>query len=562
MKCDRRSFLKRAAGGIAATGALSWGVLPPSASVWTDAEERRKLVAEAHFGLKTPAASTKGMVICSHPLATREAVLVLKGGGNACDAALCASITQTVVEPHMTGITGILSMLYYDAATQKTTYVNGNMNAPLQSLAGFNVNDLGTGRGVSVPGFWGGFEAALKRHGTRPKKEIMAAAIRYAREGFEIHPFLWGEMFEQSDKIGRTEEGREIFLPAGALLRPGDTLYQKRAAETLERLAEEGNDFFYRGDFAKDFCRVVQEAGGVITPKDMEAYQVRWMEPARGTYRGYEIAASPPPDNGGTHIIEALNMIELLDLKRLGPPTDSPEVLVQMLRIHNEVYTEGAKQPDPETHPLPLDVILSKKYAEMRFELLQMGVPRELPPGPAAGSNHVTVTDGSGNIATIIHSCMSLPWSNGLFTRGVTVVAGGAHFFRIMPRPGYRATTYLAPNIIFKDGRPVLASGSPSVSLLANILQNTINILDFGVPIEKSVNRPRFGGSYIDPRNMIETDFNADVRKKAERKGVVFNVISPWHWNIGSFEGISVNPDTGVMTACGDPRRCSKAEGV
>ncbi len=562
MSVNRRSFLKRALSGIAAAGA---GRLVASDGLPADQGrdvERRRLVGEAYFGPKKAARGKRGMAICSHPLATREAVEILRAGGNACDAALCAAITQTVVEPHMTGITGILSMLHYDAATRKVTYVNGNMNAPLKPLPGFNPSDLNSGRGVAVPGFWGGFEAARDRHGTKSRKEIMASAIRFAREGFEIHPFLWGEMFGQCEKLGRTPGGREIFMPGHVLLNPGDVIYQKRAAETLERLAAEGSDFFYHGDFARDFCKVVQDAGGIISMDDMEAYKVRWMEPAKGTYRNYEIFASPPPDNGGTHIIEGLNMIELMDLKRLGPPRDSPEVLTQMVRIHNEVYTEGAKQPDPESHPLPLDVILSKKYAEMRFALLQMGVPKELPQEPPVGSNHVTVVDGSGNIATVIHSCMSIPWSNGLFVRGVTIVAGGAHFFRIMPKPGHRATTYVAPNIIFKDGAAVLASGSPSVGLLANIFQNTVNILDFGLPIEESVNLPRFGGAYLEPGNMIEADFNEDVRRKAQQKGVALNIVNPWNWNLGSFEGISIDPPTGLATACGDPRRCSKAEAV
>ncbi len=403
----------------------------------------------------------------------------------------------------------------------------------------------------------------------------MAAAIHYAREGFEIHHFLWGEMFTQCHLLGRTKEGREIFMPKNSLPKPGDMLYQKKAADTLEQLTEKGSDFFYRGDFAKDFCKVVQKAGGVISMKDMEAYKARWQEPAWGTYRGYKIAASPPPDNGGTHIIEALNMIELMNLQRLGLPNDSAEVLDMMIRIHNEVYTEGAKHPDPESHPLPLDVILSKEYAEIRLKLLRMGVPKEMPKQLPIGSNHVTVMDGAGNIATIIHSCMSYPWSNGLFVRGVTIVAGGAHFFRIMPKPGYRATTYVAPNIIFKNKKPVLTSGSPSVSLLANILQNTINILDFGIPIEESVNRPRFGGHSIEsalsammgsayggPANLIEADFNESIRKKATKRGVRLSVVNPWNWHHGAFEGIHVDAKSGIMSACGDPRRCSKAEGV
>ncbi|MBN1224107.1 MAG: gamma-glutamyltransferase, partial [Candidatus Aminicenantes bacterium] len=330
MRYNRRDFIKKAMAGATVTGLGGYGILSTAAQpgygkggggapLLETEEERRKLISQAHFGPKTKAVSKKGLAICSHPLATRAGVNILKSGGNACDAALAMSVMQTVVEPHMTGITGILSMLYYDAATGKTSYMNGNMNAPLKPLIGFNQYSLSTGLGVGVPGFWGGFEAALERHGTKSKKEIMAEAIQYARQGFEIHPFLWGEMFEQCHLIGKTKAGREIFMPDNYLLRPGDMIYQKRAADTLERLAEEGNAFFYHGDFAKDYCKTVQEAGGVISMEDMKAYKVRWVEPAWGTYHGYKIAASPPPDNGGTHIIEALNMLEFLDVKRLGP---------------------------------------------------------------------------------------------------------------------------------------------------------------------------------------------------------------------------------------------------
>ena len=264
------------------------------------------------------------MAITSHPLATRAAVDILERGGNACDAALAASITQTVVEPHMTTITGCLSQMYFDQATGETTYVNGNVNAPMAPLPGYGRHDLAGGRGVAVPGWWGGFEAAHDRHGSLPRKDLMADAIAYARDGFEMHPFLWGEVFIQSEKIGRTAAGREIFFDGNAIPRPGTTLYQKQAADTLERLAEEGNDYFYRGDFAKKVCEVVQGAGGVLTPEDFERWEPRWQEPAWGSYRDLKIAGSPPPDNGGTHIIEMLHMLEFLDLEGLGRRPSRP----------------------------------------------------------------------------------------------------------------------------------------------------------------------------------------------------------------------------------------------
>ncbi len=553
---NRRTFLKQTSVGLAAAGvAFAGGHITES--------ERRKLVAEAHFGRKKGATGNQGMVICAHPLATRAGVDMLKRGGNACDAALTTAITQTVVEPHMTTITGVLSMLYFDAKTGKTTYANGGMNTPKAPLPGFSAADLRTGRGVAVPGWWAGFEASLQRHGSKPKSEIMAAAIEYARDGFEIHPFLYGEMYEQVMMIGRTAEGREMYMPEGALLSPGDTLRQAKAARTLERLVAEGSDYFYRGEFARRFCEVVKDAGGVITPEDLSSYQVRWDEPARSTYRSFDVLGSPPPDNGGTHIIEALNMLELMDLKRQGPPTESPDTLWAMVVINNEVMSAGAKQTDPHSHPVPLEIIVSKEYARMRFELLKMAGPAMAAHVPNPGSTHVTTVDAAGNVATMLHSCMALPYCNGLFVDGINICGAGGHFLRVMPKPGDRASAYVAPTMIFKNGKPILASGSPSVGLVANILQNTTNILDFGIPIEESVHRPRFGAAYPSPQvNIIEVDFDEKLRKEVvARGGVQFDAVNPWNWMNGSFEGIYIDPATGLRSACGDPRRCSHAEG-
>lgn len=590
MRTTRRSVLGGSAAGLAlglTSRAFGRGALPsphdlnelgsavtPSTGRIASEEERRALIHAAHFGRKQAATSNEGMAICTQPLAANEAIQVLRDGGNAADAALAASITQTVVEPHMTTITGCLCFLYFDASTGELSYCNGNVDHPKAETPGFNAGDLAGGRGVAVPGFWGGFQAAHERYGKLSRRRIMDGAIRYARDGFETHPFLWGEIFVMAHKIGLTENGREIYMPENAIPRPGDMLYQKRAADTLEALAAEGNDHFYRGAFAKELVDTVQAAGGVLTLEDMEAYEARWMEPARSTYRGYETVGSPPPDNGGTHIVEMLNMIELLDLAKLGPPTENPETLYQLARIIDLVFTEGAKQRDPRSFPMPLETIVSKDYARMRFEMLQMGNSSTDAQTPAAagavavplpGSNHVTVADKDGNVCTILHSCMSLPWSNGLFAGGVSICAAGAHYFRVMPKPGDRITAYVAPNMILKDGKPVLASGSPSVGLLPNIIQNTINLLDFGLDIESSIHTPRFGGLDYEAAalgvrgTMVEVDLPEAVRDEVVARGVNLHPVNPWNWHHGSFEGIWIDPRSGEMSGCGDPRRTAQA---
>ena len=567
---DRREFLKTAS-GVAAVGVLghaartdAWaydGARRERTQVGDG--ERRRLIKEAHFGLKPTATGRNGMAICSHPLATREAVNTLRAGGNAADAALCASITQTVVEPHMTGITGVLSMLYYDASTRETTYLNCGADVPLGAAVGPN----GTAVGPGVPGFWAGFEAALARHGTKTKSEIMAPAVRYAREGFETHPFLWGEIFTQFHLIAKTPAGREIFAIDNAIPRPGDMLYQREAADTLERLVEEGNDYFYRGDFAKEFCRIAVDGGRAITPEDFEHFEPRWQEPAWGTYRGYEVAGAPPPDNGGAFLIEILNILEFSDLAAQGPPTESPDTLAQMIRAANLVLGETDGHNDPAAYAVDLEMLLSKDYARMRFELLEMNTPayNEPPEMPIPGSNHVSAVDGQGNVATILHTCNALPWSNGLFVAGVTMCD-----LVVRGIPGYRRPSYILPNIVFRNGEPVLTSGSPSISLVQNVLQNTVNIIDFGIPLEESVNRPRFGSRPIEAilagrassEIMVEADMDEAVVEAVERRGIEFERVNPWNWHHGAFEGISIDPDSGVMVGRGDPRRTSKAEGL
>jgi gamma-glutamyltranspeptidase/glutathione hydrolase len=579
MAANRREFLKVAAGTAVTAGLPLDGARSLSGATQRTAalrggtpgsmtpEERRRLVSKAVFGPKDPVSGNGGMVICAHPLATRAGADILRAGGNAADAVLAASVTQTVVEPHMTGITGVLSMLYFDAATGKTHYVNGGMNAPAAKLTGWSANATATGLGAAVPGFWAGYEASREKFGSKPSKDLCAAAIAYARDGFEIHPFLWGEMFTQMNLLGRSDEGREIFFPGNTMLNPGELLYQKRAADTLERLVTEGNRYFYKGAFAKEYCDVVRAAGGVITPDDFAKYDVRFDEPARGTYRGYDLVGSPLPDHGGLHVIEIMQMLECLDLQKIGPVNESAETLWQMVRICAQVFADGGKHRDPKYHRVPLQQLASKEYARMRFDLLQMDapLPAATEAAPEAGSCHVTAVDARGNVATVLHSCMSLPWSNGLFVNGVSIVASGAHFNRVMPDPGERASVYVAPNMVLKNGKPILASGSPSGSLLQNIVQNTTNMLDFGVPIHESINRPRFGIAYTPSGGAllaVEADFRADVRDKARARGLNLAVVNPQNYGMGSFEGIWIDPDTGQRRARGDTRRCAMAEAV
>ncbi len=558
MQVSRRDLLMSSAAlsGVSVApevrGKTTPAALPP---------DRGELMAAAKFGPKPLARGKRGLAICGDPVAARIAGEILEEGGNACDALLAASIAQTVLEPHLTSITGCFSMLFHEASSGVNTHLNGNVNAPLAPLFGLSDADLGGGRGVAVPGFWAGFEAAAQRFASMPLARLMQPAIEMAREGFEIYPSLWGELATRIQIVGRTEQGREIYMPGNVVLPPDGVLVQKQAADTLERLASEGSGFFYHGEFARRFCEIVAAAGGVVTPDDFARYAVRWGEPVKGTYRDYDVVAASPPDIGGVHLIEMLNLLEQFDVRKWGPPTESVETLQALLLITREVLTAGARYNDPQSCSLPLDLILSKDYAASRYRLLETGMPlvgqvAAAPPG----SCHITVTDRHGNLATALHSHLSLPWQNGLFVNGVSVNAAAGHFLRTLPPPGGRASVMICPNLILRNGRPVLASGSPSMSLLPTIVQNTVNILDFGLPVDMSVSRPRFGGLSESGGGAmwIEADMNPTAHARLMRRGVRLDVVNPWNFMLGSFEGIHFLAD-GTAQACGDPRRTSSA---
>lgn len=529
-----------------------------------DRTTRKELTDAARFGRKRPVSGSQGIAVTSHPLATRIATDVLRAGGNAADAALAASVAQTVVEPHMTTLCGVLSMLHFDARAGQTTYLNGSMARPAD-LISFGAEDVPTARSVAVPGFWAAFEAALERHGSKSKAELVAPAIELADEGFEVHPFLYGMAFERMAALGRSPDGREVFFPEGRLVDVGEVLRQPRLAETLQLLVEKGSDHFYRGDFARRMVDTVRAAGGVLTRQDLEDYEVRWMEPARGTYRGYDVVASPPPDRGGTHVIEILNLVEQIPLLEWGPPTQSADTLYWLTRFCGEVYLDGFSQRDPRDYPVPLELITSKEHAARRFELMRMTDPRPIGTPPYPGSNHVTVVDRDGNVASVLHSVMSLPWTNGLYVDGVPLWAGAVHFLGNLPKAGGRGSCFVAPTIVFRDGTPVLAAGSPSQGLIQNVVQNTLGILDFGLDVEASVHTPRFGGprsiedlfSGSPPTYACEVDVDETLRHEVGERGIRYDVVNPWNLNLGSYEGVHLVD--GVGHACADPRRAGAA---
>uniref|UniRef100_UPI00356A6FC1 gamma-glutamyltransferase n=1 Tax=Litorivivens sp. TaxID=2020868 RepID=UPI00356A6FC1 len=278
------------------------------------------------------------------------------------------------------------------------------------------------------------------------------------------------------------------------------------------------------------------------------------------------LIGSPAPDFGGVNFIEIMNLIEMMDIQKMGPAWDSSETALKMLQAISLTTAENiigrytGKLPSTEK-------LISKEYAEERFGKLK-GKPTSLAEmmglsTPPPGSNHLTVTDAEGNVATVLHSCMSMPYSNGLYVDGLWICAAGVHYGSGLPKPGERINARILPHMFLKNGKPVLAGGSPSVSLMENMVQNSTNILDFGLSIEEAVNKPRFGGSSMGKAGAMLWEANMPEAAAAtlRKTGLQLDVVNPWNWSHGSYDSIAFD-STGMAYGCGDPRRTAMALAV
>ena len=525
-------------------------------------------MTDAVLGRKFPVTGARGLVVTSHPLAARAGAEALEAGGNAVDAVLAAAAVQLIVEPHMTSLNGGLSVLSR-TRDGESRYLNGNVHAPLAPLPGFGGDDLTTGRGVPVPGWWPAFRDGARTMGSLGVRRLLEPAIRIAHEGFEVNPFLFALMYGAQAELGAHADMRPVFFPDGHLQMPGQPLVQHQAGETLEKLAADG-DNYYLGDYAQAFVEENRRGGGVITREDFDRATPRWDTPVESTYRGLGLVASAPPDDGGQMLAEALAMLEGEDLAAMGRPTENPETLKLLMQVHNEVYYATRRRGAPYESEEQLALLRSAEHGRRRLaHLRKTGLVPDAAAMPVPGTIHISAVDADGGTASLTHSHMASAWVNGLFAEGFQLAGGGSFFQRGMPQPGEKAGVYLAPHMMVRDGSPVLVGGSPSVSIVACVLQNVVNIVDFGMSIEDSVAAPRFGARPHDPAFgwrpgiILEAGFDDAVSTHvldwARGSGLWAKEAGPWYTLTGNYEGITVDPATGTARSCAEPRRVGAA---
>lgn len=464
---------------------------------------------------KRPVHAARGMVVTNHPLASAAGAEMLAGGGNAVDAAVAALFALTVVEPMMVGIFGA-GHAHLFLAGGSHTVIDGYTTAPAAARpdvyrplsdtwpdymeAAGRENSVGL-RSVGVPGTLAAWCEMLGRFGTLDLATVLAPAIRHAERGFRVTGYLAECVTESAADLALFAESARTFLPGGAPLRRGDLLAQSDYAVTLRAVAAEGPQALYGGALGRRVAEHVARDGGLITLDDLLRYRTVERAPVRGTYRGFDVAGCPPPSGGGIHLIQLLNILEGCDVAALGYGTvDGIHLLAEALKI--AFADRAAATGDPAFVDVPVARLVARDYAASRRAGIDMARARAHGAGVAAAGSphttHVTVADGDGNVVAATQTI------NSLFGSKATVPGTGMLLNNTMalfdPHPGHvlsaapgkRMTSSMAPTIVLRDGRPVLALGLPGgVRIFASVLQALVNVIDHGMSLQEAVEAPR-----------------------------------------------------------------------
>ncbi len=562
------------------------------------------------FAATEPVHAQHGIVVSVHELASRAGVEMMQAGGNAIDAAVATGFALAVVHPPAGNIGGGGFMLIR-MADGKTHFLDYREKAPAAATRDLYLDAQGNViegaseygyKAIGVPGSVAGMVYAEQRYGKLTLTQVMAPAIRLAREGYALS---WSEArdFRRDQHLSQCAESRRIFQRDGNYYQPGEIFRQPELARTLERIAAKPDDF-YHGALARELAAALKKGGGLITADDLAHYEVKEREPIRGTYRGYEIISAPPPSSGGTVLVESLNILEGYNLAKLGDRS-AESVHFTTEGFRRAFFDRAEFLGDPDFSKLPIAQLIDKKYGaawrdsiadakatpskdlkrpEIFSELEQYAASHPLPMAnhESPHTTHYSVVDAEGNAVAVTTTI------NDWF--GSRVTADGLGFllndemddFSAKPGvpnsdgliqgaanaigPGKRPLSSMTPTIVVHDGKTLLVLGSPGSSKIITTVANILmGVLDYGMNIQEAVDAPRFHNQWLPDVLNVERWFSPDTVQALQKMGynVQFglrdgeDVVPYW----SDAECIAIDPKTGDRLGASDYRSNGKAVG-
>jgi gamma-glutamyltranspeptidase/glutathione hydrolase len=524
-----------------------------------------------------------GVVVSVSPPATRVGEAVLARGGNAVDAAVAVGFALAVTWPEAGNIGGGGFMLVRPAGAKSAPVVfDYRETAPAAATKDLFVKNKRTPHLiVGVPGSVAGMFLAHKKHGKLPWKDLVTPAVALAEEGFAIDGALAdsinralrrGKALPELLRVYGKDEGRSRW-------QAGDQLVQKDLSRTLQRIADEGPDGFYKGRTAELLVEEMKAGGGLITQADLAGYEAKVREPIHGTYRGYDVYGPPPPSSGGICLVEMLNVLENFDLKKHG--RYSPATLHLLAETMRRVFHDRARYlGDNDFVKIPAH-LTSKEYARKLADTID---PKKATPRADLAADmplaeekkhttHYSIIDGDGmavsTTTTLENSFGSKVVVRGAgfllnnemtdfnLTPGVTTRAGAIGTEPNQIAPGKRMLSSMTPLIVVKDGKPVLITGSPGGRTIINtVLWVTLGVLEFGEPLREAVYAPRIHQQWFPDRIEVE----APLAKKYPATIAALEKLGHkirTEREQGDAHSIWLEPKSGTYQGVVDPRRQS-----
>lgn len=560
---------------------------------------------------------THGVLAAGHYLATAAGVRILQQGGNAIDAGVATGFCEHVLEPLQNGAGGEAPILIYSARHGKAFSISGHGTAPRRATIDWFKEqgiDLIPGNGflpATVPAAFDAWITALREFGTMSLAEVLSPAIELAEHGFPMYNMLREILLAKQEAfLKEWPTSAEVFVPGGRIPEIGEIFRQPLWASTFKKILavekeasirgreaglQAARDFYYKGEIAEKIAEFLRDTEimdgsgkahrGLLEYDDMANYSAKIEEPSMISYRGIDVLKCGPWCQGPV-MLQQLTLLEGFDLKALGH--NSPDYIHTVVEAAKLAFADReAYYGDPDFDDVPMDILLSKEYAERRRALIDAQVaspdfrPGDVGRGPlpydpssarsdnpnhAHDTTHLDVIDAEGNM-------MSATPSGGWLQSSPVVAGVGfplgtrCQMFFLDPHrpnclePGKRPRTTLTPSLAMKDGKPYMALGTPGGDMQDQwTLQFFLNVVDFGMNLQEAVDAPTFHTSHFpssfNPRSMlrkrvaIEDRIPEAVREELTRRGHDISVAGPW--SHGRVLGIRIRD--GVIEGAASPR--------
>jgi gamma-glutamyltranspeptidase len=518
----------------------------------------------------------RGAVAANHPLAAQAGLMALRAGGNAVDAAVATALALSVVEPMMSGLGGDAFYHVLDAKSGKSAVFNGTGPAPRAATREHYRGGIPrTGPlSVSVPGMLAGLELMHRDYGKLPWGELCGEAIRLARGGFGATPNYRHFADDRLACLQADRRSAAIFLRHNAAPLVGTLIVQPELARTLEEIAADGAETFYRGALARRLGAAMPECGTLITQADLAEFDAERQEPLGIDYRGFRVLEAPPNSTGFV-VLQELKILENFDIAAMG--LGSADLVHVMVEAKKLAFADRERWgADPRTLDPPFGELLSAEYCARLAARIDMAraAPTRAIPEAAGDTTYFCTADGDGNAVSGIQSINS-GWGSGVVAGDTGILLNNRmsywHLRRDHPntlRPGRRVRHTMNPPLVLKDGRLWGVFGTPGADNQVQInFQIATAMIDFGLDPQQAAEMPRWTsmvpGQYANyPHGgpdvlTMERRFPDEVRRELTQRGHPVNTV-------GDLEGPCsveiirrVDDGTGgdMLLAGSDPRR-------